>query len=214
LTRRPYVNGPDGFGSGRPDGMLAGMADGAVRFISKDVDPRVLEQLVTIHGGGGTTVAALEPGQAVRESERPQPELQTPRPKPEPPEPAPQRPAVAQDRPKPEPPAAGPAVVDVDARLDVEARLAERIPQIDFRDVPLAKLVGFLSGLSTVRITFDTEAMARLGVAPDDRVTVRLAGATVGEILEAALSCRGLVYVVEDGRVRVTSPENRHKPAR
>ena len=39
LTTPPYVNGPDGFGSGQPDGMLAGMADGSVRFISKDVDP-------------------------------------------------------------------------------------------------------------------------------------------------------------------------------
>ena len=45
------MNGPDGFGSGQPDGMLAGMADGSVRFISKNVDSRVLEQLATINGG-------------------------------------------------------------------------------------------------------------------------------------------------------------------
>ncbi len=36
LTKPPYFNGPDGFGSGQPDGMLAGMADGSVRFLSKD----------------------------------------------------------------------------------------------------------------------------------------------------------------------------------
>ena len=52
LCRAPYVNGPDGFGSGLPDGMLAGMADGSVRFLSKDVDPRVVEQLAMIHHGG------------------------------------------------------------------------------------------------------------------------------------------------------------------
>lgn len=52
LTRRPYVNGPDGFGSGQPHGMLAGMADGSVRFLSKDIDPVVLEQLATLHRRG------------------------------------------------------------------------------------------------------------------------------------------------------------------
>jgi len=51
LTQRPYINGPDGFGSGQPHGMLAGMADGSTRFIAKDIDPRVLEQMVTTHGG-------------------------------------------------------------------------------------------------------------------------------------------------------------------
>ena len=60
LTQRPYVNGPDGFGSGQPGGMLAGMADGSVCFISKDVDPGVLERLATIHGDDGATVAALQ----------------------------------------------------------------------------------------------------------------------------------------------------------
>ena len=60
LTQRPYVNGPDGFGSGQPGGMVAGMADGSVRFISKDVDPGVLEHLATIHGNDGVTVAALD----------------------------------------------------------------------------------------------------------------------------------------------------------
>lgn len=51
LTQPPYVNGPDGFGTGQPDGMLVGMADGSVRFVSKDVDPRVLEMLATRAGG-------------------------------------------------------------------------------------------------------------------------------------------------------------------
>lgn len=50
LTQPPYVNGPDGFGTGQPDGMFVGMADGSVRFISKDVDPRVLEMLATARG--------------------------------------------------------------------------------------------------------------------------------------------------------------------
>jgi len=50
FTQPPYVNGPDGFGTGQPDGMFVGMADGSVRFISKEIDPRVLEMLVTARG--------------------------------------------------------------------------------------------------------------------------------------------------------------------
>ena len=45
LTQQPYLNGPDGFGSGQADGMVAGMADGSVRFLSKNIDPHVMEQL-------------------------------------------------------------------------------------------------------------------------------------------------------------------------
>ncbi len=61
LTKAPYVNGPDGFGSGQPDGMLAGMADGSVRFLSKDIDPRVIEQLATINGGESVTIDTPRP---------------------------------------------------------------------------------------------------------------------------------------------------------
>ena len=34
LTQAPYVNGADGFGSGTPDRVVAGMADGSARFIA------------------------------------------------------------------------------------------------------------------------------------------------------------------------------------
>jgi len=59
LTQPPYVNGPDGFGTGQPDGMLVGMADGSVRFISKNVDPRVVEMLATRAGGERVPFEAL-----------------------------------------------------------------------------------------------------------------------------------------------------------
>jgi hypothetical protein len=51
LTKKPYIDGPDGLGGQHPNGCLFGMADGSVRFISKNVDPQVLEALMTIAGG-------------------------------------------------------------------------------------------------------------------------------------------------------------------
>ncbi len=52
FTEKPYINGPDGFGSpsSRPE-MNIGLCDGSVRTISEDIDPSVLEALTTIRGG-------------------------------------------------------------------------------------------------------------------------------------------------------------------
>ena len=61
LTQEPYCNGPDGFGSGQADGMVAGFADGSVRFLSKNIDPRVMEQLATVRGGDQVDMALIEP---------------------------------------------------------------------------------------------------------------------------------------------------------
>jgi len=51
LTEEPYINGPDGIGSPFPGGMNAGLGDGAVRFISENIDPEVFKALITINGG-------------------------------------------------------------------------------------------------------------------------------------------------------------------
>lgn len=51
LTKKPYVNGPDGLGGYHSGGMQVGLADGSVRFISENIDPSVMEALATISGG-------------------------------------------------------------------------------------------------------------------------------------------------------------------
>src|SRR5262249_1938136 len=45
IAREPYVNGPDGFGTGNPDSMLVLMADGSVRTIGAQTDPRVIRRM-------------------------------------------------------------------------------------------------------------------------------------------------------------------------
>lgn len=51
LIQKPYINGPDGIGGPFPGGCNMGLCDGAVRFISEKIDPKVMEALVTIRGG-------------------------------------------------------------------------------------------------------------------------------------------------------------------
>ncbi len=51
LTKKPYINGPDGIGSPFTGGVDVLFCDGSVRFISQNVDPQILEKLATISGG-------------------------------------------------------------------------------------------------------------------------------------------------------------------
>jgi hypothetical protein len=207
LTQRPYVNGPDGFGSGQPDGMLVGMADGSVRFVSKDVDPQAFEQLVTIGGQEKATVAVLGPPKT--EPPGPQePPLEGDSPifaarksgqSPPPQEPAePQEPPAVAAEPKPELP-----------KVDVDVQLAARVGGLTLPGVPLADSVRLLGQLAGLPIAYDLDNMAVLGVSLEDPVTVRLPAGTIGEVLRKVLASRGLVYVVQDGHLLVTGPEGR-----
>jgi hypothetical protein len=193
LTKAPYVNGPDGFGSGQPDGMVAGMADGSVRFISKNADPHVIEQLATIHGDGDVTVAALDPKPAL-----PKPETQV----------------ASADRKLAKPQAEeqlkhggdGATKKPAAPAIDVDARLAEKIPLLDLPPTPLGDVVDLLSAMGNVHIAFDPDALLEAGVSVRDPVTIQLNATTVGKALEAILSDRKLTYVAENGQVLVTSP--------
>ncbi len=51
LTQKPYINGPDGIGGPFPGGVQVMLMDGSVRFVSENIDPQVLEALMTINGG-------------------------------------------------------------------------------------------------------------------------------------------------------------------
>lgn len=195
LTKRPYIGGPDGFGSGQPDGMFAGMADGSVRFVSNGVDPRVLEQLATAGGRERVTAVALGP-----------PPDGTP-PKPDPPRPGTEGPPDEPPDGPPDEPPDGPGVRPILPQVDVKAQLAQTIPQINLVETPLAEAVGLLSAMSTVPVTFDPEALTHKRVLLHEPVSVELSGASMGRILEAVVSSRGLAAVVENGQVLITSPQ-------
>lgn len=51
FSRKPYIKGPDGIGGPHQGGVQAMFLDGSVRFISENIDDRVLEGISTIGGG-------------------------------------------------------------------------------------------------------------------------------------------------------------------
>ena len=60
LTKKPYINGPDGFGGNHPGAAMAAMADGSVHAISEKIDPKLLERMVTISEGKPVTEDAVQ----------------------------------------------------------------------------------------------------------------------------------------------------------
>ncbi len=93
------------------------------------------------------------------------------------------------------------------ATVDVAARLADPIAQLELIDMPLAKAVDLLAAMGVLPVTMDADAMMRLGVAPRDPISLQLGSTTVGKALQAAVARKGLAVAVENGQVVVGAPE-------
>ena len=51
FTAEPYINGPDGIGTGQADSMYVLMADGSVRLLSADTDPVIIRRMAAMADG-------------------------------------------------------------------------------------------------------------------------------------------------------------------
>ncbi|MEW4488760.1 hypothetical protein AB1L42_11795 [Thalassoglobus sp. JC818] len=51
FNQEPYVNGPDGIGTGDPDSMFVLMADGSVKQIAAATDPRIVRRMAAMADG-------------------------------------------------------------------------------------------------------------------------------------------------------------------
>lgn len=184
LTQEPYINGPDGFGSGQPDGMLVAMADGSVKFLPSNTDPSVIRGMATIRGG--------------EVMERPAKPAEPPTAKPAAPKPEAPRREKPPVRPKPATP------------VQADPRLALTVPDLEFSGQALGDVVSTLSSIGNVPVSFDPDALQELGVTLRDRVSVKLKNATIGSALNQVLADRRLACVMDGGQLLVTSsPEHR-----
>ena len=109
------------------------------------------------------------------------------------------------DIPKPEPPKFEPKKTAREP-VDVAARTADPLPEIELTDLSLSKAVDLLAAMSNLPITLDADAMALLGVSPRDHVTVHASDTTVGDALKAVAARRGLTVLADAGQVFVTAP--------
>lgn len=193
VTRAPYVNGPDGFGTGQADGMSVLMADGSVRFLSANTDPRIVRRMAAMADGldldlkvpgepgdRRTPPPAGPPGEATAGAPNqhllPRDPVTAPKP---------------QGPPEPEP-------------IDVAARLRQPILRFDqSQAVPVRDLLSQVEEMSGVPIRFDQRADEDLQRMLDRRISLKLTKTTVGGILKAVLDRAGLTYQIETDGIRI-----------
>lgn len=178
LSAEPYLRGPDGLGTGQPDGMLALMADGSVRFLAAESDPRLLRRLAAMRDGLPLDLSVPgEPGDSA--GALPEPVVTVP---PElPPEPAAIDPAAEE-----------PITVLLSpdgARFDVEGALSLRVLQFTQAEpVPARVLLQQLEELGGV--PFDRSEVLASPAAErlEQPITISLTETTFADILRAVLA--------------------------
>lgn len=183
LTAEPYLAGPDGLGTGQLDGMYVLLADGSVKFVSKETDPRIFRRMAAMADGLPLNAAIPgEPGPLAEEVHMPQPVLP---------------PAAALS----DPPITVELAPDHPA-VDVVRQLA--VPLKRFRlsqPTPLRAVLQQFAEMSAVPIDpTGLMAMEKL----DHLVTVDQSDTTLGAVLAAILSQAGLAYEIDAERIRLS----------
>ena len=190
LTQRPYINGPDGFGSGQADGMVVGMADGSARFLSDKIDPEILEKLVAVRGGDKVDMSAIDPDPSL-------------------PRGCPGRAGAAAGRAaaRAGQAAAASRQTEVEPAIGPPAcgALGEPVQKLSLSKMPLGDAVRLVASVGALKVSFDPDAMEDLGVTLRDPVSIEAAGATVGTLLDQIASARSMAREVENGQIVLTS---------
>jgi Alpha-aminoadipate carrier protein LysW-like, globular domain/Protein of unknown function (DUF1559) len=190
FTKTPYVNGPDGFGTGHGDRMLVLMADGSVREVSRKTSPVVVRRMAAMNDG-----FPLDPKVPGDPLDLPSKKKRIP--------------PVAVKKKKPEfsqPPAV--AVKPLHVRIglplvDVGAALSQPILRFEYTRVPLKTVLAEFEEIAGVPLRIDAK-IARGDSSPLNRpVTVKLEKTTLGAILKTILADAGLRYAAEKTGIRV-----------
>ncbi|WP_460184191.1 hypothetical protein [Thermopirellula anaerolimosa] len=193
LTRRPYVDGPDGFGSGLPQGMSGMMADGSVRLIHRDIAPEVLERLAAVRGNGAATVADLFPPGTVPGTEMAGwPTAPGGNDVPTPPLPDGDR-----------PPDSAPTETPL---FPAEQALATRVTRVTMQDVPLGLVLHLLTQWSSIPVSVQPEALCAQDVSLRSPISLSLEDGTLQDIVRQVAEQAGLeVRMESSGVITLTS---------
>jgi hypothetical protein len=186
LSAEPYFGGPDGFGTGEQGGMTVLMADGSVRFLSSDTDPRLLRRMAAMADGLPLDISV--PGEPGETTSAPPPEVA--------------------EAPPAGPPIAGPDAEPIDVPVaadrpvfDINAALDQPIVEFNQPQPQAAgeilKLVGEMAGIAVDTTQLDASAAQRL----ERELTLSLENTSVRGVLDATVEAAGLSYSLGNGVV-------------
>ncbi|MCH8922103.1 MAG: hypothetical protein IIA67_03005 [Planctomycetes bacterium] len=92
------------------------------------------------------------------------------------------------------------------AEAKIHAALRSKT-QFEFLETPLQDVVDFLGDFHKIKLRFDKIALEDVGVGTDVPVTRRLKGVSLRSALRLMLRDFELTYVIEDGVLLITTPE-------
>ena len=185
LTQEPYLHGPDGFGTGQPDGMFVLLADGSVKFLADGTHPVILRRMAAMADGLPLDLSVPgDPAPPVALSEPAEPGDLPPAGIPEETEP------VVMTEPLP--------AIDFDLALN---QPLERFRQD--RAVPRRELLDLLEEMLGAPIRYDVESLGTAADALDQIVSVDLQDVTVGDVLNKVLEKSDLSYEREKRSLRL-----------
>jgi predicted Zn finger-like uncharacterized protein len=217
FTQEPYINGPDGIGTGSPDRMMVLKADGSVQELSAKTDPRIIRRMAAM--SDGLSLDPRVPGEPGERSpqqpptvpptslvKKDQPAAATPKVPPPglksatPAPSAPPAPLTAAS-----PTAKKPVVAPVPApKPDVTATLAQRVVHYEqIKPAPLRDVLNGLEELVTVPIRGDRREIPDIDEVLQTPITVQLDNTTVAAILEAILAPAKLTYQVQGDSIQL-----------
>jgi hypothetical protein len=197
LAREPYVNGPDGFGTGSPDAMSALMADGRVISISAQIDPRIMRRMAAM--ADGFSLEESEPGEP---GDRPSLLSGDPIADDDGDDPPDER-DIADSRPL-EPEFVPEPAVPAPRKIDLAQSLKQPIARFDQPpSKPLAEVLTGVAEMAGAQIAYDREELGPAAAQLAEPVALKLEHTTVGEILTGLLRPAGLAYRVEGDHLRL-----------
>lgn len=195
VTAEPYIRGPDGFGTGSANAMLVLMADGSVRTIHSETEPRLVRRMAAI--ADGLPLKADVPGEPGDRAAAPVPTSTSPQPSPVAQNPVDEPPVSALEASR----GAGVAAV---VRPDPQMVLAQRLIRFDqTKPVSRRELLSTIEDLFGRPIVWSEDELGPAALRLADLITLQLEDATVAELFDGILAETGIDFVIETERIRL-----------
>lgn len=198
FTREPYIHGPDGFGTGQQKSMLVLMADGSVKEINTEIDPRIVRRMAAMNDG--LPLDPQVPGEPADIPTKPKPPL------PLSPDATPDQVAIKTPPEKQTPQQVPPVKPASEVVVDIPGALSRKILSFDqSKPVAAYQLLLQIEELSAIRIDYDREQLGEAADRLDKPITLKMQNATLAELLNEILRQIDMKRQDEKSRIRIVA---------
>ncbi len=211
VVLEPYINGPDGFGSGQKNGMYVLMADGSVRFLNKKTEPTIIRRMAAIAdalpldasvpGEPGTKSIIIATSTEGDKTEKMNPKTE------EPPLPTTDKKASSDKKTplnNPKPNVKKVPKVEPVPRIDFEKALSRKVLQFELTQAaPLETVLIELEAMIGVRIEFDQKQIPTDDAIRQFKVSFSKRNVSFKELLAELIKPAELRYEIRKEHIAI-----------